>query len=60
MTKRRSITLQRMLVHLLPPAGLGVGVYRSTSLIRNSPTPLDPPRTLGIGLLYGPTGGGCL
>ena len=29
---------------------------RGTSLIRNSPPPQDPPRTLGIGLLKGPKG----
>ena len=30
--------------------------YRGTSLIRNRPPPQDPPRTLGIGLRYGPRG----
>jgi len=31
--------------------------YRDTSPIRRRPPPQDPPRTLGIGLLQGPTGG---
>ena len=32
--------------------------YRGTSLI-STPPPQDHHRSLGIGLLYGPTGGGC-
>ena len=33
---------------------LRLGVYRGTSLIRNTPPPLDHHGTLGIVLLYGP------
>ena len=34
--------------------GLRSPRHRSTSLIRKGPPPQDPPRTLGIGLLWGP------
>ena len=35
----------------------GAALCRGTSLIRNRPPPSDPPRALGIGLLWGLRGG---
>jgi len=40
-----------------PGTSLAPPPYRGTSLIRNSPPPLDPPGTLGIGLRQGPRRG---
>ena len=34
----------------------GACAYRGTSPIRKRPPPWDPPRALGVGLLWGPRG----